>query len=279
MPSEVMAGLLGAVGLYGVIRYFSRSKTIHGPEAIKWSGWEAIGIVVAVYLASQFIGLFIAARLANLHGLFGPAATDWLQNSSFGQFWLILCVELVVLGLLALFLKRRTANVSSIGLVGRPKLIDVGYVLVGYLVYFVGYLVIITLLKSYLPSLNVDQAQQIGFEHAKGFALVLVLVSLVVLPPLTEEILMRGFLYSGLKNSFNRTWATLITGVLFAAAHLQAGSGAPLLWVAAIDTFVLSFILIQLRERTGGRLWASMGLHALKNSIAFIGLFVLHFAK
>jgi membrane protease YdiL (CAAX protease family) len=48
-----------------------------------------------------------------------------------------------------------------------------------------------------------------------------------------------------------------------------------LLYIAAIDTFTLSLILVYLREKTGG-LWSSMGLHAIKNGIAFVSLFIVH---
>jgi membrane protease YdiL (CAAX protease family) len=61
---------------------------------------------------------------------------------------------------------------------------------------------------------------------------------------------------------------------LFAVAHLQFGSGAPLLWIAAIDTFVLSLFLIYLKDKTDS-LWAPILLHMLKNFIAFMALFVL----
>jgi membrane protease YdiL (CAAX protease family) len=78
-----------------------------------------------------------------------------------------------------------------------------------------------------------------------------------------------------LKKGLNVFWACAITSSLFAIAHLQVGSGEPLLWSAAVDTFVLSLILIYLREKTGS-LWTSVGLHSLKNFIAFLGLFVFH---
>jgi membrane protease YdiL (CAAX protease family) len=59
---------------------------------------------------------------------------------------------------------------------------------------------------------------------------------------------------------------------LFGVAHLQFGSGAPLLWVAALDTFTLSIVLCYLREKTGS-VWAGVFLHAIKNAIAFVALF------
>ena len=69
--------------------------------------------------------------------------------------------------------------------------------------------------------------------------------------------------------------AALITSIIFATAHLEFGEGAPLLWVAAIDTFVLSLALVYVRERTG-RLWGSMGVHALKNTVAFVSIYIFH---
>jgi membrane protease YdiL (CAAX protease family) len=69
--------------------------------------------------------------------------------------------------------------------------------------------------------------------------------------------------------------AALLTSAIFAAAHLpEGGSGGPL-YIAAIDTFILSLVLIYLRIKTGN-LWASITLHALKNGVAFVALFVLH---
>lgn len=95
-----------------------------------------------------------------------------------------------------------------------------------------------------------------------------------MLPPLVEELLMRGFLYKGLKNGLRRAWAVLITSALFAIAHLQFGSGSALLWAAAIDTFVLSLVLIYLVEKSRS-LWPAIGVHAMKNGFAFLFLFVI----
>ena len=66
--------------------------------------------------------------------------------------------------------------------------------------------------------------------------------------------------------------SALATSALFATPHLfESGSGG-LLWIAGLDTFVLSLVLCYLRERTG-RLWAGVGVHMLKNSIAFVSLY------
>ena len=59
------------------------------------------------------------------------------------------------------------------------------------------------------------------------------------------------------------------------SAHLPEGGAAGPLYIAAIDTFILSLFLIYLREKTGS-LWSSMTLHATKNGVAFMVLYVLH---
>jgi hypothetical protein len=95
------------------------------------------------------------------------------------------------------------------------------------------------------------------------------------LPPFAEEIMFRGFLFSGLKKKLPVIWAALFTSLLFAVPHLlESGSGG-LLWIAGIDTFILSMVLCWLRQKTD-RLYAGMGLHALKNFIAFATLYLLH---
>ena len=87
--------------------------------------------------------------------------------------------------------------------------------------------------------------------------------------------MVRGFLYSSFKKGLPTAAAVIVTSAIFASAHLPEGGGGGLLWIAAVDTFILSLVLIYLREKTGA-LWASMTLHALKNGVAFVALFALH---
>ena len=123
------------------------------------------------------------------------------------------------------------------------------------------------------PGINFDQKQQIGFESSHGVALFLVFISLVILPAIVEEILVRGFLYTGLRQKFNRLASALLVSAIFGIAHLQLGSGEPPLYSAAIDTFILSIVLVWLREKSGS-IWAGVLVHMSKNGLAFLSLFV-----
>lgn len=237
-----------------------------------WGPVAAILVAVGVYFGGQILGGILVALAPLSLGWSEQRINEWFTNSTIAQFLMILALEAMTLLLLYAFMRYRKATLAMIGLI-KPRLRDIGYALVGFAMYLPVYLGLISILMSVIPSLDVEQKQQIGFEQAAGAELILVFVALVVLVPITEEILVRGFLYSGLRSKLSKLPAALITSVLFGLAHLQLSSGEPPLWIAAIDTFTLSLVLIYLRELTGG-LWASIGLHALKNGLAFIVLFV-----
>lgn len=261
--------------IYGAIRYFSNPKNKQKPGLVNWSPLESITVTLAIYFGAQILGVALVYIYPLLNGWSETTTLDWFESSVYAQFAVVVFVNLLTAWLLYLFLLRRQATFRTIGLIGKPGFKDLGYALVAYGIYFVAYLVILGLLNGVIPSLDVEQEQQIGFKNAEGPLLALVFVSLVLLPAIVEELVARGFLYSGLKRRLPKLYAVLITSSLFGIAHLQVGSGAPLLWVAALDTFLLSLFLIYLKDRTG-KLWAPMGLHMIKNAVAFFAIFVFH---
>lgn len=241
-------------------------------RAITWGPVAAVSITIATYFLSQVFGSFIIMGLAWAKGYNDAQLNDWVKQVG-PQFLYILAAEACTLGILAAFLHRRKASFKTLGLV-KPRWLDLGYSLMGFGIYFPVLVVTSLAVRAWFPQVNLDQQQQVGFLGAEGFLpLTLTFISLVVLPPIAEEIMARGFLYLGLKSRLPRIWAVIITSIIFAVAHLQFDSGAPLLWSAAIDTFILSLVLIYLREVTNS-LWASIGLHMIKNGIAFAALFI-----
>ncbi|MBI3624143.1 CPBP family intramembrane metalloprotease [Candidatus Saccharibacteria bacterium] len=242
---------------------------------LPWGPISAITITLSVYFGSQFLAGFVISLYPVIKGWTNQQATNWLTQSVYGQFFFIVLAETITLWLLWWFLKHRRARPSQIGL-KKPRLIDSIYALAGFGVYFGIYISALGLLQRLVPHLNTGQKQDLGFSTTTaGPALIAVFVSLVLLPPLVEEIVARGFLYTGLRSKLPKVAAAVITSLLFAAAHLQFGTGKTLLWAAAVDTFILSLVLVYLRDKTD-RLWAPIMLHMLKNGIAFVSLFVLH---
>lgn len=243
-----------------------KEKPKYGPVA-------AISITVGAFFASQLLVGLAIGLLPMLFGWEVSQVDTWLTESVLAKFLTILAVEAVLLWLIWQFMKSRRIPAKSIGLV-KPEVRDISYAIIGYVVYFVLFIALTVIAKGFFPGLDLEQEQEIGFSRATtGNALWLVFATLVILPPVTEEIVCRGFLYTGLRNKLPKIIAAIITSIIFAAAHLQWGSGKALLWAAALDTFVLSMILVYLRDKTG-RLWSPILVHMFKNGLAFTILFV-----
>ncbi len=251
---------------------------IHSVVAIKRRRWEPwfslLAVVVIFFLAQSLAGLLVSLYPA-LKGWSLARITLWLDNSIKAQFAYLVFAGGLTLAAVYGYMRTFGIKLAAIGL-RRPRWSDLAYGLIAAPIYFFIYLLTVAVISHFVPTLDVNQSQQLGFDNVHGaFALSLAFVSLVILPPLTEEILMRGLLYTSLKKAMPVIYAGVLTSALFAVAHLpEGGSGGPL-YIAAIDTFILSLALVYLREKTDG-LWSSMTLHAVKNGIAFVALFVVH---
>jgi hypothetical protein len=232
----------------------------------------AILLVIAIYFAASAAAQLFLGLYPMLLGWSAEKTEAWVTGSMAAQFTYVLAVELFTMGMLVWYLRRKRIPLRDLGLV-RPRLRDLGASIAAYVPYFL-INAVATLTAAALLHVDLEQPQQTGFEAARSPTdLVLTFISLVILPPLVEEIVMRGFLFGSLKRHMTVIKAALVTSVLFALAHLQFGNGAPLLWVAAIDTFILSLVLCYLRQKTGS-LWAGIGLHAIKNCLAFLTIFI-----
>lgn len=162
---------------------------------------------------------------------------------------------------------------ENLGLMKRPTWLHAGKAALLYPAYFGTLLVTLLILKLVWPGLiDLEQAQEIGYDpetFSSWYQYVLAFIGLVVLPPLFEEMLFRGYLFGKLRARFSGRagfWVSaLITSVLFGFVHGQ--------WNVGIDTFILSLYLCYLREWTGS-LWPAIMLHAFKNGLAYILLFI-----
>lgn len=238
-----------------------------------YSPLATVVITIFIFFVSQvlgglLIGFYLGAQHHDVAGI-----NDALESNVWLQFGFVALVETLTLYLIWLFLKHRKLSFKDIGF-NTPKPTFVGYALIGFVTYFVLYIATLIIAKQLIPSLNLDQKQELGVNMAtQGKDLLPVFISLVILPPIAEEIVARGFLFGGLRTKLQFIPAAIITSIMFGAAHLSEASDG-LLWVAAIDTFVLSMVLCYLREKTGS-LWSSIGVHMMKNGLAFIFLFNL----
>lgn len=232
----------------------------------------AVILTFVIFFGAQVVTYFLIGIILSLFGWDEAKTLNWFEGSAFAQLIFSLLASSLVLFSVARLLKLRGLTLASIGL-KKPHLDDVWRTLIVYVCYLLGFIALTAIAKAIFPSLDLEQ-EQFNFDQIAKTTpnLFYLFISLVILPPIMEEILTRGFLYTGLRSKLSLVPSTIITSIIFAVAHLQFGSDAPLLWIAALDTFVLSLALVYLREKTG-RLAAPIMLHGLKNAIAFCLLF------
>jgi membrane protease YdiL (CAAX protease family) len=276
------------------------------PSRVPWVSRYAYSITILSYIVSQLCSaLPIVIAL-----LFLPWQT--IENNLLEQPWMSLALTGVgaigVFVTLYTFLKLKKYPFMWLKVSQKLPLKNLLLVIGVYAVYLLISIIVSGIITVLFPDFDPNQEQLLGYKDAAGWQLILAFIGLVVIPPIAEELLFRGFLYQGLRDHWKKYdaifWgfgiavivaafinayaglaiagfaiistfvgkkhparaAAIITSVLFGLVHMQ--------WNIAIDTFIFSFALIYVFEKTGN-LRASIALHALKNGIAFIGLFIL----
>jgi membrane protease YdiL (CAAX protease family) len=244
------------------------------PKKESWTAPFGLVSIVVIFFGAQIIGGLVLYAYGSSRGWSVDYINNWLEQSVGAQFVYLMISEVLVLAGIYAVMRYLRWTRQMIGLT-RPKLKQVFVGALAVVPYYVLYLLIVAVVTQIFPALNVDQKQEIGFDNVVGTGeMVLTFISLVVVPPIVEEIAMRGFFYSAMRNWLPKVASALVVSAVFGAAHLAEGGDAGPLWIGAIDTFTLSLVLVYLREKTGS-LWAGITLHGLKNGIAFLLIFVV----
>lgn len=230
--------------------------SLRSSKQVGKAGW---GIPGAVFLGS---GVFIFASIAI--GFFVPVLQELQLGANMTAFLLTAGFGVVLAGLVTALVYAYGLRLPDIGL-GRLKLGHVGMALLGVIAYFIASFTISFLIGLVLPY-DQQQVQDVGFSNPGQLELVLVFVALVVMAPIAEELLFRGFMFRGLRRRLSFWPAALIVSLLFGLVHGQINVG--------LDVFALSLVLCYLREHTDS-LWPCIILHASKNLIAFVILFII----
>lgn len=163
---------------------------------------------------------------------------------------------------------------ASIGLRGLPTWTDIGLAPIGFVVSLIlsaG----LTWLFMLFPWFDAGEIQDVGFSYyVTGLKKVIAFTTLVVIAPIAEEIIFRGWLYGRIREKISCEMsealsiilASLLVSILFGIVHLQ--------WNVGVNVFALSLVLCVLREITG-TIYAGILTHMIKNGVAFYLLYVL----
>jgi hypothetical protein len=84
-----------------------------------------------------------------------------------------------------------------------------------------------------------------------------------VAAPIFEELVFRGFMYSGFERSLGALPAVLLTSAIFTMMHFQYN------YYELLHIFVLGLVLAWARMRTQS-LWTPIAMHAVNNGLAIM---------
>jgi len=238
-----------------MLRNFSKRKALY---VVALPLWVFFGFMLAqaVFLALMTGVQALGVPLDNINPI--------ILNTVGGAVIYTLAI-LIVLGVPWLVKKQRTTE-GDLGLKSLPTWMDILWAPAGAVVYIILTTIVTSLAMAFLPFIDYTQAQETGFsELANQSEYILAFLSLVIIAPIAEEVLFRGYLFGKLRK-YAPVWVSiLVTSALFALVHFQ--------WNVALDVFALSIVLCLLRV-VSGSLWPSILLHMLKNGIAFYFLFI-----
>ena len=131
------------------------------PSSLGYGAVAAVVVGLGSFFVAQFGAVLLIALPLAVVGWDEQRFSAWLASSNYATFVVSLAVSLLTLALIAVFLRRRKTSFAAIGL-KRPAAKDFGYGLLGLLLYFVVTVLAITLVKSLVPGLDLEQEQELG---------------------------------------------------------------------------------------------------------------------
>lgn len=222
--------------------------------------------VIAVVLIWFGLQLLLGVGLVVV-GQYVPAAAQFLASADKGDIGLSFALNLAGIlmgfGLVAVYLQRYKVGWKAVGW-RRFSWGKAGLYLLGiFVVFLVLANVALLLVKTLVPGFDADQAQVNEFTQNAGTHRNLALIALVLLPPIFEETIFRGFIFPAIAKRMGVVWGALISSMIFGVAH-----GQPNLFVY---TTILGLLLCFMYRRLGSII-PGIALHMLNNYLAFLAI-------
>ncbi|MEE0888265.1 MAG: CPBP family intramembrane glutamic endopeptidase [Candidatus Saccharimonadaceae bacterium] len=167
-----------------------------------------------------------------------------------------------------------TMSRVDLGLKSVPTWTDIGLAPIGFIAATMLAAALVAMFNMF-PWFDANQIQDVGFgPYLVGADRTIAFIALVIIAPIAEEMIFRGWLYNKLRNLFSTQladiWSMVISiflvSLLFGVVHMQ--------WNVGVNVFALSVVLCGMREITG-TIYAGILTHMIKNGVAFYLLYVM----
>lgn len=227
--------------------------------------WGAVDVAIFIgaWIGLQIVIMLLLTSLSSVVPWIG-SFMGLIRNGDVNSIFIFNLVDAAIgFGVIGLFLRRYRVGLPTLGFRRVGLLKTIGYLLVIMVFFVVASNALLELVKVLVPGFNPNQAQDNEFIGAAGSHHSLAFVALVILPPILEETIFRGFIFPALSKRIGVAGGAVASSLIFGIFHWQAN--------ITIYTFLLGLLLcfmyVRLRSIVPG-----IFLHMINNYLAFVAL-------
>ena len=200
-------------------------------------------IALTIWTGAMF---FLAQIAVSLVALFFIKQFNLAINENVAQTVIMAISYVVAIVLIILppwYLMKSKVGKDGLGLRGLPTWTDILLAPIGYVASMVATMAVLLVIQAFVPSFNLQETQDVGFRMESLYSnadKMVAFAALVILAPIAEELIFRGYLYGKLRTRLSAIPAIILVSVLFGFMHGQ--------WNVGIVVGVMSIFLCIARE-------------------------------
>lgn len=230
---------------------------------VPWGVRDVLKMFLATFIIP--LAIFIVLIALSHFGILPQLVRETLKSNDFVvNLGFELAVIVVEMSMVVWLMRKYNLSLGDLGFRKFSIWKALLYIFLGLILFSFFVAGVFLLVSVLLPSVDVNQAQDTGFEFGhKGIGLAISFVATVVVAPILEEVYFRGLILPAVAKRYGWLLGVLISSGVFAILHMQIN--------VMIYTFllgiVLSFFYIRLKSIIPG-----IFLHMINNLLAFVVL-------
>ena len=203
-----------------------------------------------------FVYLLLPRLVGLLLGETGSAAANFLYHL------------VSFLGTALIFRRYLLESLRRAAIQWKSCLLIIAAALAAYYVCFFG---LTALISRFAPDFGNRNDDAILRYFAESFPLTAAVT--ILLAPMTEEILFRGLLFSGLRRK-SRLGAYLVSCLCFASIHVAGylGTYSPLQFSLALAQYLPAGLILAFSEEKSGTIVVPIGIHMVINAVSLLSI-------
>jgi uncharacterized protein len=229
---------------------------------VPWGISDSIVIFLMAWIVLPFFAIMGLSFLAPGFPLIKTFLNGVYHGDIVASFIVVIFEVIAAIVLLRHYLKRAGASWRDLGLRRFNVLKAIAYVIIAFIVFGILVAVAYAVVKALLPAFNPTQPQTNEFTKANTPATQQIsFLALVIIPPIIEEMVFRGFMFPAFAKRFGVVGGTIIASLLFGLAHWQGN--------VTVYTFMLGLLLCFMYYRLRS-IVPGIALHMLNNYLAYM---------